>query len=471
MFSLTISRDSGRPLADQIVAGIKRQIDDRHLRPGTKLPSIRNFAESYKVSRSTVVEAYDRLVAMGCLQSRRGAGFYTGAAPAPAEAAQVPSDNHKRNEELVWLIRRSLEPDENMVLVGGPWLPNSWLDEAGIRQSLNALARKNGAHLTAYGHPFGYLPLREHLALMLAGLGITADTGQILLTNGGSQALELVIRYLLKPGDAALVDDPGYYNMFGNLRLHGVEMLAVPRNSDGPDVAILEKLATAHRPKVYFTQSVVQNPTGTDMSPHLAFRVLQAAERHNFTVVEDDIFCDLQVKTTPRLATLDQLNRVIYARSFSKTLSGSLRVGFVACAQHIANELADIKMLTSITTSPFTERLIYLMLVDGHYRKYLSRLHERLGEARLNAVRAFERIGLELFMEPVDGMFLWARFPQIDDSLALAEESQREGIMLAPGTVFRPHLERSPWMRFNVAVFEDTRVQRWLQRQAADRVA
>jgi aspartate/methionine/tyrosine aminotransferase len=174
----------------------------------------------------------------------------------------------------------------------------------------------------------------------------------------------------------------------------------VPRNPDGPDVVILEKLAAAHRPKVYFTQSVMQNPTGTDMSPHVAFKVLQAAERHNFTVVEDDIFCDLQVKTTPRLATLDQLNRVIYARSFSKTLSGSLRVGFVACSQHIANELADIKMLTSITTSPFTERLIYLMLVDGHYRKYLSRLHERLGEARLNVVRTFERIGLDYSRSP-----------------------------------------------------------------------
>jgi DNA-binding transcriptional MocR family regulator len=156
---------------------------------------------------------------------------------------------------------------------------------------------------------------------------------------------------------------------------------------------------------------------------------------------------------------------VIYARSFSKTLSGSLRVGFVACAQNIANELADIKMLTSITTSQFTERLIYLMLVDGHYRKYLSRLRERLGEARLNVVRVFERMGLELFVEPTDGMFVWARFPNVEDSLTLAEASQRDGIMLAPGTVFRPHLGRSPWMRFNVTVCEDTRVQRWLQRQ------
>jgi DNA-binding transcriptional MocR family regulator len=466
MLSLTVN--SGQPLVDQIVAGIKRQIDDRHLLPATKLPSIRNFAETYHVSRFTVVEAYDRLVAMGYLQSRPGAGFYIAAPHAHGNAAcPTPSDNHKRNEQLVWLIRRLLEADENTILAGGPWLPNSWLDETGIRQSLNVLARKNGAFLLEYGNPFGYLPLREQLAVMLGGLGITAHPGQILLTHGTSQALELVIRYLLKPGDAALVDDPGYYNMFGNLRLQGVEMLAVPRNPDGPDITILEQLAAAHRPKVYFTQSVMQNPTGADISPHLAFKVLQAAERHNFMVVEDDIFCDLQVKITPRLATLDQLNRVIYARSFSKTLSGSLRVGFIACAQGIANELADIKMLTSVTTSQFTERLVYLMLIDGHYRKYLSRLHERLGEARLNIVRAFQRIGLELFVEPADGMFVWARLPHIEDSLTLAEASQRDGIMLAPGSVFRPHLERSAWMRFNVTVSEDLRVQHWLQRQAA----
>ncbi len=467
MLSLTLSQSGGQPLRDQIVAGIKRQIDDRHLRPGAKLPSIRDFAGAHNVSRFTVVEAYDRLVAMGYLQSRRGSGFYI-AAPARLEAGlPAPSDNHRRNEQLVWLIRRLLEADENTLLAGGPWLPNSWLDEAGIRQSLNVLARKNGAHLLEYGHPLGYLPLREHLAQMLAGLGISARAGQILLTQGTSQALELVTRYLLKPGDAALVDDPGYYNMFGNLRLYGVEMLPVPRNRDGPDLEALEKLAAARQPKVYFTQSVMQNPTGTDISPHVAFKLLQAAARHNFTVVEDDIFCDLQTKATPRLATLDQLDRVIYARSFSKTLSGSLRVGFIACAERIAGELADIKMLTSITTSQFTERLVYLMLVDGHYRKYLSRLHERLGEARRNVVCAFERIGLELFVEPADGMFVWARLPQVEASLALAEASQRDGIMLAPGAVFRPHLGRSPWMRFNVAVCEDSRVQRWLERQIA----
>jgi DNA-binding transcriptional MocR family regulator len=470
VLSLVVTPAGGRPLVDQIVAGVKLHVDDRRLAPGSKLPSIRDLAKTLNVSRFTVVEAHDRLVAMGYLQSRRGAGFYVAASLTASGAVAAPLENYKRNEQLLWLVRQLQEADENAPLAGGPWLPNSWLDEAGIRQSLNVLARKNGPHLLEYGHPFGYLPLREHLTQTLAGLGITAQSNQILLTNGTSQALELIITCLLKPGDAALVDDPGYYNMFGNLRLHGIEMLAVPRNRDGPDINVLEALAAERRPKVYFTQSVMQNPTGTDMSPHVAFRVLQAAERHNFLIVEDDIFSDLQARQTPRLATLDQLNRVIYARSFSKTLSGSLRVGFIACSQSLANQLADIKMLTSITSSQFTERLLYLMLVDGHYRKYLARLQGRVGEARINVAQAFTDMGFELFVEASDGLFVWARLPHIEDSVALAKASARR-IVLAPGVLFRPHLDRSPWMRFNVVVCDDKRVQGLLQHVVSAAIA
>jgi len=469
MISIKIDANDPYPLVDQIVDGIRRQIDERCLRPGTKLPSIRKFADAYGVSRFTAVEAYDRLVALGYLRARRGAGFFTASLRDELTPSSVPSDGHKRNEELVWLIRRLLEARDDTVLAGGPWLPNAWMDEMGIRQSLSALARKNGTHLLEYGDPLGYLPLREHLSLMLSELGIAARSSQIVLTQGTSQALDLIMRHFVKPGDAVLVDDPGYYNLFGNLRLHGARLLGVPRNVDGPDIAALEEFAKQHKPRIYFTQSVMQNPTGTDMSPHVTFRVLQLAEQFDFLVVEDDIFCDLQTRTTPRLAALDQLNRVIYARSFSKTLSGSLRVGFLAARQPIADDLADVKMLTSITSSQFVERLLYMMLVDGHYRKYLTRLHKSLDEARLSVTHAFERIGIQLFAEPDAGMFVWARFPHIDDALTLTESAGKNGIMLAPGVVFRPHLQPSAWMRFNVTTCDNPRVLRWLEQIAAQR--
>jgi DNA-binding transcriptional MocR family regulator len=467
MLSLPISKEDGRPLVDQIVAGISRQIQDQRMPAGTKLPSIRSFAQAHDVSRFTVVEAYDRLVAMGFLRSRRGDGFY---ASVRAETSNHPAPpvERKHNEQLVWLIRRLLEADGSMILAGGPWLPREWLGDARIRQTLSALARQSDGSLVEYGNPYGYLPLREHLAGSLSEIGITAEPSQIVLTAGTSQALELVNRHLLGPGDVALVDDPGYYNLFGNLRLSNVQMLGVPRNPDGPDISTLERLAAEHRPKVYFTQSAMQNPTNTDMSSHMSFKVLQLAERYGFYVVEDDVFCDLQTKQTPRLASLDQLDRVIYVRSFSKTLSGSLRVGLLACSQHLADEFADVKMLTSITSSQVAEQLVHLLLVDGHYRKHIRRLQERLEESRGNVVRTFERIGLDLFVEPRAGMFLWARFPNLEDSMPLAETALREGFGLAPGYVFRPHLERSPWMRFNIAVCDDARVTQWLERTAID---
>ncbi|HET8995284.1 MAG TPA: PLP-dependent aminotransferase family protein [Acetobacteraceae bacterium] len=384
-------------------------------------------------------------------------------APRCDGARSAPPPETRHNEDLVWLIRRILEGGDRTVCPGGPWLPNEWLDEASIRQNLNVLARRNGAYLLEYGNPSGYLPLREHFAGTLGEIGVTAQSSQIVLTQGTSQALDLIIRRMLRPGDHVLVDDPGYYNLFGNLRLSDVQLCPVPRLPDGPDMDALERLAATHQPKLYFTQSVLQNPTGSTMAPHVAFRVLQAAQRYDFRIVEDDIFCDLQAAPTPRLATLDQLQRVIYVRSFSKTLSGSLRVGFAACQQEIADALVEVKMLTSITSSQFAERLIYLMLVDGHYRKYIARLQKRLADARVNVLRAFEQAGLELFMEPSEGMFLWARSPRVPDSLCLAEKAAADGFVLAPGTVFRPLLEESPWMRFNVAVCDAPNVQRRLE--------
>ena len=467
MTLINLSRDDPYPLVDQIVNGIRRQIDDRLLRPGSKLPSIRSFAAQHDISRFTVVEAYDRLVAMGYLRSKRGAGFFTTAIET-GTAKPGPGIESRRNEEDLWLIRRLLEARDGMILAGGPWLPNSWLDEANLRRIVRTLANNEGSHLIDYGNPLGFRPLRRHIVeTMLPDIGVNTQENQILLTCGASQALDLVSRTLLNPGDAVLVDDPGYYNLFGNLRLQGLRLIGVPREIDGPDVHSLEALAAEHKPKLYFTQSVLHNPTGTTMSHHKAFRVLQAAGLYDFKVVEDDIFSDMHPEATPRLAALDQLDRVIYLRSFSKTLSGSLRVGFVACNRQLIEDLADTKMVTCVTTSLFTEKLIYRLLTEGYYRKFLARLLDRLGETRRNVIAAFERIGIETFCDGDRGMFLWGRFPEITDSLPLAEAALSQGMMLGPGTVFRPNLQPSPWMRFNVAVCEDPDVQRRLERLGA----
>lgn len=458
---LSLNSESPTPLVDQIVSNIRNQIDDRLLRPGMRLPPIRGFAERNEVSRFTVVEAYDRLVALGYLQSRRGSGFYV-AVRQSAPHIEQRSGEVMRAFDNAGVLHQSLDDTSARLKVGVGWLPPEWLDEEGVRRNIRTLARRSDTKVTSYGPPLGYRPLRDQVQTKLGELGIGARPSQIVLTHGATQALDIVARYLLKAGDCVFVDDPGYWNLFANLRLYGVNLVGVPRTMEGPDPDALEALLAEHRPKAFFTHSVLHNPTSSNLSPANAFRVLQLADKHDFLIVEDDAYGDFHPGPATRLAQLDQLRRVIYIGSFSKTLSASLRVGFLACDPDLAASLTDVKIVSCVSTSEFSERLVYLMLTEGHYRKFMDRVHGRLAEATDQTLRLLERSGLSIYAEPKGGMFVWAEAPGIQDSARLASVAAEAGIMLAPGNIFRPQMQPSPWLRFNVAYSLDPRLERFL---------
>ncbi len=462
MLQISLAPESGVPLVDQIVQAIRGQIEDRVLRPGARLSAIRQFAEAHRVSRFTVVEAYDRLVAQGYVQSRRGSGFYVanrslpGAVPAAAPVAVEAA------VDAAWLMRQALDAGAEGLRASAGWLPRSWLDEEGLRRQMRAMLRDEGCNFSDYGGPQGYLPLRRHLPFKLGELGIAARPAQIVLTLGATQGLDMAIHHYVRRGDAVLVDDPGYFSLFGLLRLHGARLIGVPWTTEGPDPAELERLAAEHKPKVYFTQSVLHNPTGACLSPANAYRILQCAERHDFHIVEDDTYCDLHPGVTTRLAALDQLQRVIYVSSFSKTLSGNLRVGFLAARPDLAQALTDIKVLTSLASSEAAEDMAFRMLTEGHYRKYVERLRGRLDEANVRALRMLDRVGLTPFIAPQGGLFIWAGLPGTDDAVPLAAEAAQSGIILAPGKLFRPQSQASAWIRLNVIYAADVRLERFL---------
>ncbi len=460
---VTLDSHDPVPLVDQIVTSVKKQIDDRALRTGMRMPSIRQFALEHRVSRFTVVQAYDRLVAMGYLSSRQGSGFYVAPRPRPHVSREAPY-KLDRAMDILWLLRNALRQHAPQPLPGAGWLPNSWMDEAGIQRGLRTLSQKGGEFLTAYGTPCGYLPLRELLQSRLAEFGIAASATQIILTQGASHAIDLIARYLVRPGDAVLVDDPGYFILFGALKSLGAKIVGVPWNLDGPDTAALEALVKEHRPKLFFTNTILHNPTGTTISQAVAYRILQLAEKYDLTIIEDDIYGDYLSGPATRLATLDQLNRVIYVGSFSKTISASLRVGFFACKRETSESLADLKLLSGLTTSEISERLVYQLLTGGYYRKHLDRLRARLDESRTRTVRNLEKAGFSLYVEPEGGMFIWARKAESSNSAEIASKAAQRGIVLAPGNLFRPHQEPSPWFRFNVASCDDPAVFEFLAR-------
>jgi DNA-binding transcriptional MocR family regulator len=470
MLQLSLDPDSALPLADQIVIGIRARIEDRVLRPGMRLPPIRDFAERHEVSRYTVIEAYDRLVAMGYARSRRGSGFYVESRPQPTIVAPARGELAQAFDDA-GLLHRSLDEPPNRLKVGVGWLPSEWHDEVGVRRHLRTLSRQPRAKVTCYGSAQGYTPLREQLRVKLSELDIPASAEQIVLTTGATHALDIAARCLLRPGDCVFVDDPGHWNLFANLRLFGVQLVGVPRHVQGPDPATLEALLVEHRPKVFFTQSVLQNPTACDLAPSNAFRLLQLAEKHDFLVVEDDTYSDFHPGQPTRLATLDQLRRVIYVGSFSKTLSGNLRVGFLACQPDLAASLTDVKIVTCLCSSEFAEQLVYQMLTEGHYRKYVERLRARLLEATAKTLRVLERSGFSVFAEPAGGMFVWAKARGLNDAARLATQAAAEEIMLAPGHVFRPQMQPTPYLRFNVAYAQDPRLAHFLDRAVRVRQA
>jgi DNA-binding transcriptional MocR family regulator len=464
-----LSRESGESLVEQITRYVEARIDDKLLRTGARMPSIRQFSDLHGVSRFTVVEAYDRLVAKGFLESRRGSGFYV-RERAPMISATTPggpSESSPRQLDVVWLVRNMFRQHPPQRMPGSGLLPNDWLDGELIAHGLRAISRQNQNLLLQYGNPQGFLPLRQQLQLKLAELEISAMPDQIVTTSGVTQALDLVARHFTQPGDTIFVDDPAWFLMFGSFVTLGAKVVGIPRLADGPDIAKLAELAALHKPKLYVINSVLHNPTSTSLSGAKAFQILKIAEQHDFTIVEDDIYCDMHpgstVQAATRLAALDQLHRVIYLGGFSKTLAANLRVGFIATSHETAIRLSDRKMLATLTTTEICERVVYKILSEGHYRKHLDRLRSKLDGVRDKTLRQLERAGLTVEVNAPAGMFVWADAGC--DTTVLTEKGLEQGYLFAPGSLFSPNQLPSTRTRLNVATMADPGVLRFLEQE------
>ncbi|MEO6918101.1 MAG: PLP-dependent aminotransferase family protein [Collimonas sp.] len=448
---LPLERQSELGLVAQVVAALSRLIDSGRLRPGERLPSIRQFALEQGVSNSTIVEAYERLVAGGMLHARRGSGFFI-AKRDVAETSGMPAIRPNPVIDSAWLFSEVFADERVPIKAGCGWLPSSMLDGEGLHAAERRIIRSPGAQQVGYGHPFGYGPLRQTIAKSFANWSLDIAPDQVVTTHGVTQALDLIMRTLVKPGDTVFIEEPGYCNLIAMLRLAAINVVGVPRTVSGVDLEALEQLARQHKPKIFFTNPVLQNPTGTTYTPACAMRVLQAAERHGFWVVEDDLYRELAQATDPMLAALDGLRRVIYVSGFSKTIAPSLRLGFIVCQSDLAKEFARTKMVLTLTNSEITERLVYNALTEGHHRRHVERLAGTLLTAQAQVSARLEDVGLQSFGPLRGGMFYWARMPHgALSAKEIADQALAQGIWLAPGEFFHVSPPEYAWFRFNVA--------------------
>ncbi|TCV95076.1 aminotransferase-like domain-containing protein [Biostraticola tofi] len=441
---------------ETVMDSVRMKIASRAYLPGTRLPSVRAQATAMGLSVSTVVEAYERLCAEEVIYSRQGSGFYVAGPIAPLALSEI-GPRLEREVDPLWISRQSLESDASVLKPGCGWLPTHWMYEAGMRRALRTIARADRSLLTDYAPPQGLPALRQFLARRMGATAIEASPEQILLTDSGTQAIDLICRFFLQPGDAVLVDDPCYFNFHALLRAHRVNAVGVPFTPTGPDLTAFEAALRQHAPRLYITNSGIHNPTGAALSSVTAHRLLTLAEGTDLVIIEDDIFADFESHPAPRLAALDGLSRVIHMGSFSKTISASMRCGYIAAPSRWVDGLTDLKIATQFGGGQLASAVLLAALTDSGYRKHMATIRLRLAQGMDHCLGGLGKIGITPWLAPQAGMFVWCRLPKGADAAKIASACLRLGVVLAPGNAFSQSQGAGDFLRFNVAqCMEDT---------------
>ncbi|MFN3630724.1 MAG: PLP-dependent aminotransferase family protein [Casimicrobiaceae bacterium] len=444
-------------LIDQVFEMVAHQVRAGQLLTGRRIASVRQLALDCEISRDTATKAYEKLVAHGFLESRAGSGFYvTTFKTAPVQ--RVHSGTARVHMFAPHSFRARLAGSDGVMdtSLGSGHLPDEWLESAGVANAMRQVTKGNLRHLNKFASVLGYTPLREQLQVRLREFGVLAEQDQIMVTLGASEALNLIVlSYLQAPGETVLVDNPSSFMLRERLDAAGMNVIGVDRQLDGPDIEQLRALCEQHRPRFFLCSSVLHNPTSSSIATHKAFQILRLADEFDLTIVEDDTYGDLSAPARSgqfaRLAALDQLRRVIYIGSFSKTLGAGLRVGFVAASPERLQWLALFRHATLLSGTSIAERAVYNVLSIGNYRHHCEQLRSRLDAQRELVVKALERIGLSILQRHDAGMYIWASLRDGLKAQAVAEEMFRRGYLTAPGPVFTDGSDPHGAMRFNVA--------------------
>jgi len=479
-------------LTEQLSARFGERIRNRLLAPGARLPSVRQCAQQHGVSPSTVVAAYDQLLAQGLVEARKNRGFFVremlpalAGSPLPDDGDAAPAGSVPNHWSTThWFTTRgaargappvnatalirgmfhkiSDKPQPGMGVFPADWLESTFMP-AAVRKVTSTRALQDFS--LQYGEPLGDTGLRRTLSKKLATLNVQAAPEQIITTVGATHALDIVSRTLLRPGDPVMVEEPGWAVEFARLAALGMRILPVPRRADGPDLEVMARYCEVHQPKLYVSVSVFHNPTGYCLSPGSAHRILQLANRYNFHVVEDDTYSHIAPEHATRLTALDGLQRTIYVSGFAKILAPNWRIGFLAAHPSLIEQLLDTKLLATLTTPALLEKALALCIEQGQLRRHAERIRTRLDAARARSVKLALGAGCSFAAEPV-GLFGWVETGV--DTDALSQRMLDEGYLLAPGALFHAERKPSTLMRINFATTQDAAFWKVFQRVRAE---
>ena len=422
---------------------IAESIADGRLRPGERVPSVREASRSRGVSPSTVFEAYYLLEARGLIEARPRSGYFVRHA---ANREQEPESStpvtRERAVEVSELVFQVLGHARNRALVPmGSAFPSPLLFPLPkLALATGKALRRLDPWRTVEDLSPGSAALRRHIALRYLGMGCGVDAEELVITNGAMEALNLCLESVTRPGDLVAVESPTFYAALQALERRGlraVEIATHPRT--GIDVAALAAVMERHPVKACWLMPNFQNPLGSLMPDDAKQALVELLARREVPLIEDDVYGELYFGARkPRPAKAwDRAGWVMHCSSFSKTLAPGYRVGWVAAGRY-AGEVAQRKLMSSIAAPLPSQEGLSEYLEHGGYDRHLRQLRATLAHHRHTTLRGIAKHfppGTRA-TQPEGGYFIWVELPPNIDALELHRLALSQGISLAPGHLF-----------------------------------
>lgn len=462
--------------ADDIAELIRNGI----LRPGDKLPSVRDASLARGVSRSTVFQAYYHLESMGLIEARPRSGYYvrTGSQPvsSPEPVDSTPDGNAKEVAigPMVFELLRSMNR-RDFVPLGSAFLNPSLCPLTRLARHLGAAMRDFDPWRLIEDLSPGNESLRRHIVLRYGLDGMVIDPNEVVLTNGAMEGLNLSLQAVTRPGDVVLVESPTFYAALQALDRLQLRSLEVATSSAwGIDIDAVAKALKGQRVAACWIMPNFQNPLGSSMPDDRKKALVALLAEQEIPLIEDDVYAELYFgarKPLPAKAW-DTRGLVIHCGSFSKCLAPGYRVGWVAGGRHAAR-IEQMRLMYTLSPAIPSEAAIAAYLDHGGYDRHLRRMRaalERYRAIAMEAVRAHFPAGTRM-STPQGGYFLWLEMPESVDASRLHALARERGISLAPGALFFNHPRSTHCLRLNYGHAGDPRFAGAMQtvgRLAAD---
>ncbi|MDN3921190.1 PLP-dependent aminotransferase family protein [Roseateles violae] len=427
------------------------------LRPGDRLPSVRQTQRARRCSAATVFQAYYLLESRGLIRAAPRSGYFVAPPPsqAPTRSTPRPEPGPVEVSELVFQLLGSSGPAIHAPF--GSAFPSAALFPLEkLRRALVAGSRKMSAEQLTADLPAGHEELRRQIALRYLRLGLAITPDEIVLTHGALEALNLSLQLLTRPGDAVLVESPGFYAALQAIERLGLRAIEIPTDArEGADLQALAILLERQQPRACWLMSSWQNPLGSLMPADKKRALLALLARHGVPLIEDDVYAELHfgAQPAPPVKAFEARTTgaaVLHCGSFSKCLAPGYRVGWVA-AGRLAPALQRLKLSNSLGGSWPAQAALAEYLQAGGFDLHLRGLRralQRQRDAMLDGIARHFPAGTRM-TRPEGGYFVWLELPPGGDSLALHGQALAEGISLAPGPMFSARREFGRCLRLN----------------------